>query len=194
MGAAISLKPVIMWFTRDLRLHDNRALNAAIETGRPVIPLYIFDEKEAIGGAQRWWLYHSLTQLSTSLAKLGLTLVLRRGDAVSVLKSVSSEVQAQGIYFSRGYEPEMRKQELEIKQLCEDTGFECHRYAGQLLFEPERALTPGGTPYKVYTPFSKRCFGLEEPKSPTAAPDGAMPFDSEPHQPRSCSPGLHPAR
>ena len=29
-------KPVVLWFRRDLRLHDNPALNQAAATGRPV--------------------------------------------------------------------------------------------------------------------------------------------------------------
>ncbi|MFW8645406.1 deoxyribodipyrimidine photo-lyase [Rhizobium beringeri] len=34
-------KPVILWFRKDLRLDDNRALHAVHRSGRPVIPLYI---------------------------------------------------------------------------------------------------------------------------------------------------------
>ena len=37
-------RPVVLWFRRDLRLEDNPALNAAVATGRPILPLYILDE------------------------------------------------------------------------------------------------------------------------------------------------------
>ena len=33
----------IFWFRRDLRLLDNTALNAALESGKKVIPVFIFD-------------------------------------------------------------------------------------------------------------------------------------------------------
>ncbi len=38
------MNPVILWFRRNLRLHDNLALNAAAESGRPVVPVYISDQ------------------------------------------------------------------------------------------------------------------------------------------------------
>ena len=38
--------PILLWFRRDLRLSDHRALTAAMETGHPIIPLYIYSEDE----------------------------------------------------------------------------------------------------------------------------------------------------
>jgi deoxyribodipyrimidine photo-lyase len=56
--------PAILWFRNDLRLTDHAALHAALDTGAPVLPLYILDdaasEAWAPGGASRWWLHHSL--------------------------------------------------------------------------------------------------------------------------------------
>ena len=37
----------LLWFRRDLRLADNPALNAAVAVGRPVIPIYIYDDVDA---------------------------------------------------------------------------------------------------------------------------------------------------
>jgi len=39
-----NLSPIILWFRNDLRLTDHPALNAAIQTGRPLIALYIYAE------------------------------------------------------------------------------------------------------------------------------------------------------
>jgi len=35
----------LCWFRRDLRLEDNHALFQALRTGRPVLPLFIFDRE-----------------------------------------------------------------------------------------------------------------------------------------------------
>ena len=32
--------PILVWLRNDLRLHDNPALHAAAETGRPILPVY----------------------------------------------------------------------------------------------------------------------------------------------------------
>ena len=39
--------PVIVWFRQDLRLTDNPALHAAVQEGRPVMPIYILDDENA---------------------------------------------------------------------------------------------------------------------------------------------------
>ncbi|MBX4378565.1 deoxyribodipyrimidine photo-lyase, partial [Mycobacterium tuberculosis] len=36
--------PVIVLFRNDLRISDNRALYAAANTGKPVIPVFVWDE------------------------------------------------------------------------------------------------------------------------------------------------------
>ena len=58
---------VLMWFRNDLRLSDNPALHAAAATGTPVVPVYILDDEAPgdwrLGGASRWWLDGSLTEM-----------------------------------------------------------------------------------------------------------------------------------
>ena len=34
----------IFWFRRDLRLHDNAGLFHALNSGNPVLPIFIFDK------------------------------------------------------------------------------------------------------------------------------------------------------
>src|ERR1700743_1155024 len=67
------MKPIIVWFRKDLRLSDNPALAFAAGPGRPLVCLYVLDEKTAgdwaWGGAARWWLHHSLETLNHSLAR-----------------------------------------------------------------------------------------------------------------------------
>ncbi len=83
-----SLQPVIVWFRDDLRLSDHPALHTAVQSGAPVVCLYVLDEESTslrpphgrpLGGASRWWLAQSLRSLQASLKALGQSLVLRRG-------------------------------------------------------------------------------------------------------------------
>ncbi len=82
----------IVWFRHDLRLADQPALQAAIQSGGPVLPVYLYAPEEEApwlpGGATRWWLHHSLTSLQADLAEIGSQLIVRRVDAASGQKLI----------------------------------------------------------------------------------------------------------
>ena len=67
--------PVIMWFRNDLRLSDNRALNAALRSGSPVIPLFILDwnilDGDRTGVPRANFLREALVSLDRSLQAQG---------------------------------------------------------------------------------------------------------------------------
>lgn len=171
----MSTAPILLWFRQDLRISDNRALSAACETGRPVLPVYVLDDETPgswrIGSASRWWLHHSLDAHTKRLAALGAPLILRRGAAVSMLEQLVAETGAAAIYCTRAYEPWAQHCESELAALASENGFEFRRFAGSLLFEPEILQTKSGTPFRVFTPFWKACQAATPPKQPLSAPE-----------------------
>ncbi|MGV1752516.1 cryptochrome/photolyase family protein [Agrobacterium sp. CG674] len=166
--------PVIVWFRKDLRLADNRALLAAIDHEGPVIPVYIHDDdvalQGAIGSAQQWWLHHSLQALSSALQTLGSTLVLRSGSSQTVLKTLIEETGARTVFWNRRYDPDGQKLDSQIKADFREEGLEVESFAGYLIHEPSRLKTKTGGPYRVYTPFWRAIEGGDEPAEPVAAP------------------------
>ncbi len=173
--------PVIYWFRRDLRLSDNSALNAAVNTGRPVVCLYILDESHSspwrIGSASRWWLHHSLSRLMQQLRKLNTSLVLRLGDSKKELERIISETGAQSLYFTRHYEPESIKLEQELNHRLKSK-VEVKRYKGYLLHEPEQVHTLNGEPYKVFTPYYKACMQQPHTHTPLKAPKSLKTYSN----------------
>jgi deoxyribodipyrimidine photo-lyase len=91
----------ILWFKHDLSLHDHPALSSAAAAG-PVLPLYIIEPslwRGADASARHYaFLIESLHDLRASLAKRGLTLTLRVGEAVSVLADVVSITGAKALW------------------------------------------------------------------------------------------------
>lgn len=141
----------IVWFRQDLRLEDNPALNAACEKGE-IIPLFILDDTDReLGGASQWWLHHSLIALRKSLGGL----VLRKGDPLSILKSLLNETKADSVFWNRGYEPHIVKRDTEIKSSLGDDGHDVKSFRGSVVREPWEIETGSGGQYKVYTPFWK---------------------------------------
>ncbi len=167
--------PVIVWFRQDLRLADNPALQAAIGTGRPIIPVYILDDATPgnwrLGGAARWWLHHSLAALSKEFEGLGGWIVLRQGEAAKVLGALVDETEAAAVYWNRCYEPFAIARDTALKSALSVKGCEVESFNGSLLFEPWQIETKAGGFYKVYTRYWQAIRALPDPSPPTRAPD-----------------------
>jgi deoxyribodipyrimidine photo-lyase len=166
------VQPIIVWFRQDLRLTDHPALDEAVKTGQPIIPLYILDDKNAgdwaMGAASRWWLHHSLHALNTSLAG---HLVCLSGDALKILPDLIKKANASAVYWNRCYEPWRVNRDKAIKASLEESGIEARSFNGSLLYEPWAIKKDDGTPYRVFTPFFRRgCVAAGEPPQPLAAP------------------------
>ena len=196
----MSKRPIIVWFRQDLRLADNVALSKAAQSGAPIIALYVLDNESAgswaRGAASRWWLHHSLTELASRLADLGIKLVLRRGAAAAVVPSLAREVGAAGVYFSRQYEPWASSVEAVI--LTEHIGGEgeldVRRFPGALLHDPSEIRTKDGNPFKVYSPFWRALNTHGEPRKPLPAPTNLTSFRSEVSSDRLCDWNLLPTQ
>ncbi|MFO7759691.1 MAG: FAD-binding domain-containing protein [Roseovarius sp.] len=84
---------VICWFKRDLRVADHPALDHAARLGR-VLPLYIVEPElwaqPDAAGRHYDFLCEALDSLRAELSGMGLPLVIRTGDAVTVLEDLRS--------------------------------------------------------------------------------------------------------
>jgi deoxyribodipyrimidine photo-lyase len=168
------MKPIIVWFRQDLRLGDNPALAFAAKSGQPVICLYVLDDETpgawAMGGATRWWLHHSLAALDAGLTQKGGGLVLRRGVAANVIKTLVKESGAQAVVWNRCYEPYAVEHDKALKKDLVESGIAAESFNGALLAEPWELKTGGGTPFRVYTPFWKALRAKIDPPAPLPAP------------------------
>ena len=190
--------PIIVWFRQDLRLADNPALSAAIDSGRPVLPVFILDSdgpgRWAMGGASRWWLHGSLTSLATSLRKCGAPLILRRGPAGTVLEGLIRETKSDCVYWNRCYEPAIIARDKTIKASLTDSGIDAQSFNAALLHEPWEVKTGEGGPFKVFTPFHRAVEGLGPPPVPLRARYKIQGVDKSPASDTLADWGLLPAK
>jgi deoxyribodipyrimidine photo-lyase len=147
----------LVWFHRDLRLHDNPALHAAAQRGRPVVPVYVLEDADAgswaPGGASRWWLHGSLERLAQALAALGTPLILGRGPAAERIDQWLAQSGADAVYWNHRHEPWARTRDQRILATLERRGIEVRRFNASLLCDPGALTTRTGAPFRVYTPF-----------------------------------------
>lgn len=165
--------PVLVWFRHDLRLADNPALREAIESGQPIVPVYIFDEKGegswSDGEASKWWLHHSLESLSRDLESAGSHLLLKKGESGPVLLKLCSELGATAVFWNRRYEPAIVARDTQIKKQLAAESVQARSFNGSLLQSPLSITTKAGTPFKVFTPFWKHIQNLST-RSPLSRP------------------------
>ncbi|UQN08709.1 uracil-DNA glycosylase [Deinococcus sp. QL22] len=85
----------VVWFKKDLRVHDHQPLLEAAARG-PVLPLYIYEPEQLhhpdFGGHHLQYLNECLKELNTAVSGLGTPLVCRVGEAVEVLSALQAEV------------------------------------------------------------------------------------------------------
>ena len=140
----------IWWIRRDLRLTDNAALHAALETGS-VVPTFILDPAFSGSSPRRKnFLYEGLHTLDADLRARSSYLVIRKGKPVEVLRQLTQETGATKIFAEEDFTPYARKRDTEVAQILP-----LKLTVGQTVHHPDTILKADGKPYRIYTPYSK---------------------------------------
>lgn len=166
--------PSLVWFRNDLRVEDNPALTAAVNRGNPIVPVFIWEPSEygdwPPGAACRWWLHQSLQAMQKKLKSLGSRLILRKGSSEKTLSLLAGETKASALFWNRQYEPALRKRDQHVEKSLSEQLESVASFNGNLMFEPDEIRTKQGGPYRVFTPYWKRCLDQDEPREPLPAP------------------------
>ena len=153
----------IVWLRRDLRLGDNPALNAA--SGGGAAPVFILDPviDAQLGAAARLRLRMSLEALALELERIGLTLTLRRGEALATLRDLISETNADKVVWNRLTDGPSIARDTEVKAALKADGVAAESFGGFTLLDPWRVRTGQGGQFKVFTPFSRAFMNQDVP-------------------------------
>lgn len=144
----------IVWFRRDLRLHDNAALYHALKENDDVLCIFIFDinildKLEDDHDARVHFIHESLLHLKTELEKSGSSLNIFHGKPVDVFKALKPA----RIYANHDYEPYAGRRDDAVSKI---PGLVFHSFKDQVIFEKNEVLKDDGTPYTVFTPYSRK--------------------------------------
>ena len=144
----------IWWIRRDVRLADNPALHAALADGNQVVPLFVLDSALLAGdwvAPQRVaCLMEGLRLLDADLRKRGSRLLVRHGRPEAVLPQVVQKVGATAVYALADVSPYANQRDKRVSQVVP-----LHLLPGLTVHPPDLVLKADGTPYTVFTPFSK---------------------------------------
>lgn len=151
----------IFWFRRDLRLNDNAGLYRALQDGKPVVPVFIFDrnildELEDKKDRRVEFIHHSLGQLQEQLASIGSSLDVRYGFPEEIWKQLVKDYSIANVYTNHDYEPYAIERDLALARMFKENGISFHTYKDQVIFEKDELLKDDGKPYTIFTPYSKK--------------------------------------
>jgi deoxyribodipyrimidine photo-lyase len=153
------VKVAIHWFRADLRLRDNTALHAACGEADAVIPVFIFDplilEASDTGAPIIGFMLECLEALEKDVEQAGGKLVFRHGPPEREMESLFRVTKASALYFNRDYEPMARKRDAAVTKMAQSLGVEVRSFKDGVVHEPDEILKGDGTPYKVFTPYSR---------------------------------------
>ena len=157
----MSKKISIFWFRRDLRLNDNVGLFHALKSGLPILPIFIFDpeilKELPKDDARVSFIHKTLQDLNAKLQTLHQSgIAMFHGTPKTVFEQLTNQFEIESVYTNHDYEPYAIKRDSQIKTYLESKSIHFKTFKDHVVFEREEIVKSDGTPYKVYTPFSKK--------------------------------------
>ena len=154
-------KITIFWFRRDLRLSDNHGLFEALNTSANVLPIFIFDEEilsklENKADKRVDYIFQALKLLNRHLEKSGKSIKILHGNALDVFKKLQKSFDVDKVICNEDYEPSAIKRDREIATFFESKNIGFESFKDQVHFHKDEILKSDGTPYTIYTPYSKQ--------------------------------------
>ncbi|MBO0677136.1 deoxyribodipyrimidine photo-lyase [Mycolicibacterium sp. S2-37] len=142
--------PTLLWFRRDLRLHDLPALGDAAAADGDVLACYVLDPRlHATSGPRRLqYLHDALRDLRDSLDG---RLLVTRGRPETRIPALVSEIGASAVHVSEDYTPFGRRRDRAVRDALGDVPLEAS--GSPYLVSPGRVTKSDGSPYKVFSPF-----------------------------------------
>lgn len=148
----------IVWFRRDLRLHDHAALATALAEKGDVQPVFIFDSEiltrfDNPRDRRLSFIMRALFDIDRTLKKRGGGLLVLHGKATQAMPKLAKALDAKGIYSAEDFEPGTRARDAEVKNHV-DARFV--QVVDHVLRAPYQIVKDDKSPLKVFTPYYKR--------------------------------------
>lgn len=157
----------LAWLRRDLRLHDHAVLATALAEQGQVQPVFIFDTQilarfEGPADRRLIFLAEALCHMHSTLKQRGGGMLILHGKASDIMPKLAAALGPRAIVSAEDVEPATRARDAAVrKALPPTTRF--IQVIDHLLRAPGAVVKEDGTPYKVFTPYSKAWMSTHTP-------------------------------
>lgn len=155
----------IFWFRRDLRLDDNAGLYHALKTNLPVVPIFIFDKKilddlEDKADHRVEFIHAAISEMQSHLKNMGASLEVYYGFPSDIFSRLLEKYKIEKVFTNNDYEPYAKERDGEISKLLMAAGASFNAYKDQVIFEKEELMKDDGSPYSVFSPYSRKWLSM----------------------------------
>ncbi|RQO30115.1 deoxyribodipyrimidine photolyase [Taibaiella sp. KBW10] len=150
----------IFWHRRDLRLEDNAGLYYALRHHKNVLPIFIFDRNilEALEDktdARVSFIHESVCALSEQYKQWHSGIETFYDTPLAVLERLQQEYHIEAVYTNEDYEPYAQRRDTQVKEWCLRNKIIFQQYKDQVVFAKAEVVKSDGSPYTIFTPYSK---------------------------------------
>lgn len=154
-------KIAVFWFRRDLRLKDNAALYHALRSGLKVLPIFIFDPLildplENRSDTRVTFIYDALKEINNELKKYNSSIKIYTDAPLQSFKKIIAEYIINAVFTNTDYERYAIERDDQISQLLKEHDINFKFYKDHVIFDKNEVMKDDGTPYTVFTPYSKK--------------------------------------
>ncbi len=148
----------LVWFRRDLRDDDHAALYHALKSSTQVYCVFIFDTEILDLLTDKTdrrvvFIWHSVRELTESLASKGGGLIVQYGKTHELIPQLARELGVTAVYTNRDYEPSALARDAAVAAELRLSNIQFHTFKDQIIFEQDEVLSQENRPYSVFTPY-----------------------------------------
>lgn len=149
----------IFWHRRDLRIEDNAGLYKALTTRDNVVPLFIYDDdilsRLEQDDVRIPFIQGRIEALADAYKDLGVSMLIRKGSPVEVWRELLMDFEIEAVYTNRDYEPNAIARDKAVFELLDKHDIPFQGSKDHVIFEKNEVVKADGSPYLVFTPYSK---------------------------------------
>jgi deoxyribodipyrimidine photo-lyase len=132
-----------------------------LRNSEPVLPVFIFDKNilddlEDEDDARVSFLHEVITGMQAQLGKMGSSMRVFYDTPINAFRLLIKEYSVSAVFANHDYEQYAIDRDREIANLLKESSIDFHTFKDQVIFEKSEVMKDDGTPYTVFTPYSRK--------------------------------------
>ena len=151
----------LVWFRRDLRLSDNRALEKANIESDKIFTLFVYDEiiLQALqdrNDQRLSFIADGLMDLDQQLQACGGGLMIAFGNPKDIVPKIAHKLAVKKVYCNKDFESYAKERDQSVRESLRALAIDFETTLDHVILDPDSLRTQQGKVYTVFTPFKKK--------------------------------------